>query len=311
MKNIILISTIIVSFIISTASSAKLEKTDKVSKFMDKIKSKQVTHTVDIDNPSLQETEESEGRPIVYEVKKSSRDNKKIAKFSKLVNKPDNMGFNEKKGMYYYTDFDVQEEPLSATDDNVLIAEAKKVIKDLLGKDANRFVFANNEINYFSTKDDRTPKVLSKTLRFTRKLNGRHILDNTSYVSISFAGNMKLLSFEIVDPDIKPLKAVKRMVKLSATEKRLEKYASNKTTAVKNGPKGLVKVSVNTIKSTIGIPSYLCKDVGDKTLLIPNISFYSEYQLENDEAFDNWTHFCIDADYVSNLDDDMIEDLRR
>jgi hypothetical protein len=311
MKNVLCNSLIALAFVVSSSFAARLEVAEKAQQHVKELKAKKVSKQIDVSNQSILEKEEVTGRPVVLEVIKAKEDNSLKQRFSKVVPLPEKIVFNAARGAYSYNDVDLQQAALNATDKQSLgslRAKANAILEQLLGKkDAGRFVFANEETDYVKENDGENPRILKKTYRYTRKVNGRHILDNTSFVRVSFSGNQELSGFEIVNPELKPVKAVERLVKLDATDKRLQQYAEKKDTAVRNGPKGKEMVGVEVIKAKAGFDTYLAKKVGDKVLLIPNTSFYAEYHLENGERFENWSHFGLDADYVQNLDDDMIE----
>lgn len=304
----------LISIIAASASAAKLDKTEKTIAFVNVLKNKQVPKDADIKSQAILEAEESVARPVVFEIINANLDEKSILRLSKFVTKPNSVGFNSKSGKYFYNDVDAQRIPLAATDGKSLLAlqlKAEKMVGNLLGADASRFAFANTETDYVLNKGDSVPRISRMTYRFTRKLNGRHIIDNSSYVRVSFSGDTELSGFEIVNPELKPIETVKHLIKLSATDARLEDYASRKNTATKNGMEGLENVGVKTILAETGIDSYLSKKVGSKLVLLPNVSFFSEYQLENGESFENWAHFCLDADQTPNIEKSMIEDSGR
>ena len=270
---------------------------------------------MNLSNPGILEKNEITGRPVVFEVIKSKEDNTVKQRLLKAVSLSEYVVFNAKRGAYCYNDVNLQEKQLVEIDKqslDQLKAKANNLLELLLGKkDADRFKFANEETDYVKERGDEDARILRKTYRFTRKVNGRHVLDNTSFVRLSFSGDQELSGFEIVNPELKPVKVVQRLVKFDATDKRLQQYADKKGTAVRIGPEGNENVGVAVIKAEVGVDTYLSKKVEDKVLLLPNTSFYSEYQLVNGEQFDNWSHFCLDADYVQNLEYDMIENIGR
>jgi hypothetical protein len=304
---------IVVSGISSFA--AKLEILEKAQEHIEQVIRKNVNKPADLSNSAIIDKDETDGRPVVFEVIKAKKDDKLIQNFSRKVSLPENVVFNSIKGAYCYNNVIFQQIALKSvtTEDlSMLKKKADAVLEQLLGKElATRFVFANEETDYVKESDTSDERILRKTYRFTRKINGRHILDNTSFVRLSFSSDQELSAFEIVNPEIKPVRSVERLVKMGATEKRLEEYAANKQTAIRNGPKNIETIAVTSIKTENGFDTYLSKKTAEKTLLLPYISFYSDYQLENGEHFENWSHFCLDADYVPNIDRDLIEGSNR
>jgi hypothetical protein len=295
--------------------AAKLEISQKAQEHIVQIMRVNVNKPADLLNPAIIGIEEIEGRPVVFEVVKAKMDDKLMQHFFKNVSLPEKVVFNTIKGAYCYNNIALQQialKSVSIQDLSNLKTKASVVMEQLLGNEqAARFVFANEETDYVKESDTSDERILRKTYRFTRKINGRHILDNTSFVRLSFSADQELSAFEIVNPDIKPLRNVERLVKMGATEMRLKEYAANKKTAVRNGPKSLETIGVTFIKVEDGFDTYLSKKAGEKTHLLPNISFYSDYQLENGEHFENWSHFCLDADYVPNIDQELIEGYNR
>jgi hypothetical protein len=306
---------LVIAMLAVSTFSAKLEISQKVGSQLEKIKNKKVSQSINLSNSKILESDEAVDRPVVLEVVQAKEDQQVTNQLSKQVTKPEQIIFNKKRGSYLYSDIDLQKVPLIGTDTtalNDLKKTAKNMVVKLLGEEqASHFVFANEETDSVIVKGKASSYISKKTYRFTRKVNGRHILDNTAFIRVLFSGKQELSGFEIVNPELKIVRAVDRLVKLSSTQKRLEEYANNKRTTLRNGPDKVEEIEVEAINAINGIDTYLSKKIGDKVLLLPNISFYSEYKLKNGEKFDNWSHFCLDADYVQNLDKDMIEDTVR
>jgi hypothetical protein len=297
------------------SSAAKLQIGEHAQHHIEQVMSKKVNGSANFSNLAITGKEEIEGTLIVFEVIKAKKSDSLQQCFSRRVSLSGNVVFNPAKGAYCYNNIGLQKQPLKATGVQDLCSlkiKASSVLEQLLGKDqADRFVSANEETDYVKERDISGEKILRKTYRFTRKINGRHILDNTSFVRLSFSADQELSGFEIVNPEITPLRNVERLVKTAAIESRLTEYAASKQTAVKNGVEGTEEVGVTLIRAEKGFDTYLSKKAGDKTLLLPTVSFYSDYQLENGDHFENWSHFCLDADYVPNIDKDLIEGCNR
>ncbi len=296
-------------------TAAALDKTATASEYISALGSKDVSAAPDLKAPSLLGTQDVGGRPVIYVVAKALFSESEIARLKAIVDNKGKTAYSNKEGKYYFHNVALQKIPLSTTDDNSLAGlkvKAESMIQKLLGNSAGNFVFANAEMDSVLLDGEESPKLTGMTYRFTRKLNGRHIIDNTAYARVSFAGNAELCAFEIVNPVITPLRAADRMVKLDATGKRLQAYAEEKKTATKNGVNGMETILVNAITAEKGYDTYIAHKQGGQVLLIPNATFYCKYQLANGDSFKNWKHFCIDAGYTQNLEPDMIEgEMRR
>lgn len=313
----IIFYAVIVIIIVSESSShaAKLQISGNAQEYITlSMKKGTNSYTSSLSNSAITGTEKSDGRLIVFEVIKANKSDSMMRYLSRNVRLPGNVVFNSLKGAYCYNNVSLQNVALRSIiiqDLNNLKIKATRTLEQLIGTaQAKQFVSANEETDYVKESDADEEKMLRKTYRFTRKLNGRHILDNTSFVRLSFSADQELCGFEIVNPVIKPVKYVERPIKAEATINRLGEYAAEKLSAEKKGLQGNERVGVTLINAEKGFDTYLSKKSGDKTLLIPNASFYSDYQLENGEHFKNWSHFCLDADYVPNIDVNLIESSR-
>lgn len=315
MKNTVLKIVLIIELSVMFSYGAKLELSENVQKILEKKNKYNRTESTDLSDTAVIGKEEIKGRPVVYEVIKAKKDEKVMQHYYSNVPLPQNVLFNAAKGAYCYNNIDLQKVPLKTGSVQVqssLKKNAHVIMEQLLGKDqAARFVFANEETDYVKFNDYDEEIILEKTFRFTRKLNGRHILDNTSYVKLSFSADNNLSAFEIVNPEIIPLRNVKRLIKSETSKIRLTEFAARKETAIRNGPEGSEKIGVTVIKTEKAFDTYLSKMSGEKKLLLPAISFYSDFQLENGENFQNWTHFCLDADYVPDINKNFITDFSR
>lgn len=307
------IATAIVSA--STSHAAKLQISGNAQEYI-ALSMKKVANSSasNLSSSAITGTEKCDGRLIVFEVIKANKNDSMMHQLYSKVRLPGNVIFNSLKGAYSYNDVALQNVALKTStvqDLSNLKLKASRTLEQLIGTvQASQFVSANEETDFVKESDAAEERILRKTYRFTRKLNGRHILDNTSFVRLSFSANQELCGFEIKNPEIKPVKYVERPIKTEATLNRLEKYAAEKISAEKNGSQGVEKVGITLINAESGFDTYISKKTGDKTLIIPGVSFYSDFQLENGEHFKNWSHFCLDADYVPDIDTNMIESSR-
>jgi hypothetical protein len=308
---------VIITIIVSAFSlfAAKLVILEKAQQQIEQINKKNSSQPTDLSDSRILGKKETGGRPVVFEVIKAKKDDKLMQHFSRTVSLPENVVFNAIKGSYSYNNIVLQRVALKSINQQDLIklkTRANTVLEQLLGNEvADHFVPANEETDYVKENDLDKERILRKTYRFTRTINGRHILDNTSFVRLSFSAGQELSAFEIVNPDLRPVRNVTRLIKSGAIENRLREYAANKKTADRNGPESIEKIGVTSITAENCFNTYLSKKEGEKMLLFPGISFYSDYQLENGEHFKNWSHFCLDADHVPNIDNDLIEGSKR
>ena len=172
-----------------------------------------------------------------------------------------------------------------------LAVKAQNDLNRLLGSEAEQFVLANTETDWQENGAHSDKRMLAYSFRFTRQINGRHIVDNTAYIRIIYSGNDKMYGFDIVNPVLIPVR-IPAVVRLDATRKRLEHFAVQKKTAWNNDD-GDVRVKRITAKK--GIPSYRAKKKGDKIILAPYISFFCRYDMENGDTFSRFEDFSLDA----------------
>jgi len=314
MKSPVVLALSAILFVSTMAIAAELERTENTNAYIGRCKSMAVERVVDIRQKALLEPAQTSLRPVTFEVVAAPFDNAYITRLSRMVDNVNKIGFDAARGMYHYENVDAQRERLVDTDDLALTklrTKADQLVGELLGAEAPRFVFANTETDYVLEKGQSVPAVSRKTYRYTREVNGRHIVDNTAFIRVSFSGKSVLSGFEIVNPVLKPVGAVNRLVKLSAADSRLADYALNKRTARRNKDEGDELVDVVRIKATYGTDTYLSRSIGGRKLILPNQSFYAEFMLDNGESINDWIHLCVDADQTPNLSDDMIENIAR
>ncbi len=303
-------SALILTLLTGSVYSADLILNDKVKAFLSGSSAPSASVNQAFSNTELFDTAQVNSRPALYEVIIPSRSGKEIDQLSKSAGIADSLrrftGYDHKKGRFYYNSPHLS---LLKTDsvygNDKLKQKAQQKMQQLLGKESSRFVFANTESDWIKTESDPVERLITQTYRFTRKINGYHIIDNTSYVRVTFTGNEELCGFEICNPELKPI-PLSRMVKFSATESRLKQFASNKKT-VKNMYNEEIKVS--RIKADNAVHSYLSETRGGKKLLVPHVSVFCDYHLENKARFNKFEHFVLDASVAEDISDDMLENI--
>jgi hypothetical protein len=298
------------SFIVVAASvnASPLSVSGSVDYFLSSLSSRSTVKGDDLTDSRFLDTALIASRPPVYEISFRPVTADEISRVAGEAGIPDSLkkfaGYDEERGILYYNSPHIK--PLSdesASGLEELQQKASAMLERLLGNESRRFVFANTETDWAVQKPETAPRRIMQTLRFTRKINGCHIIDNSSYVRIAFTGNGELCGFEIRNPDLHPV-ACERMVKPSATKGRLEQFA-----AAKNTVRGSLNEEVKTtsIAAEKAIQSYISSSWGGKNRLIPCVSIWCRYSLENGETFEKFENFIIDASHVSNIDDDMLE----
>jgi hypothetical protein len=219
-------------------------------------------------------------------------------------------GYDAGKGSYFFFNYASEQNPLSKTDPaslEALKSKAQTVLKRALADQATDFEFANTESDWAMIKAGQEPVLVRQTLRYTKRVNGRHVLDNTAYFSATYSGNQELCRFEFVNPRLEPV-PLDLMVKPSATMERLRTWASEKQNV--ESPKGET-VGVRTITATKAMETYRASVEGGDTFLVPHVSFWSRFQLENGTSYERFIDLCQDATRTTNLDNSMIENSGR
>jgi hypothetical protein len=311
-KNHILITVIITLFAFSMVTAAQFTKLPNVTEYLNELNKKTNTRNpVNLKDNDLLGPKEKSVRPVGFEIVKKEQDAVEIARISKIVGPSFNVKYNSNYGSYYSNVKEAKQIPLLNTDHesmNNLKMKADKLISKLLGKDSSNYYFFNSEIDSIKFVSDPIAKLLRIHYRYVRKLNGRFVVDNSSFARITFSGNAELKDFEIVNPDLKPLQILK-LVKFDATEKRLQDYAANAKKVEKSDHNGNIKmVAVKEIVAKKGFDTYFSKDVGDKKILVPHISMLVDNNLEDEDSYWGLINLSLDASTTSNLEKDMIED---
>ncbi len=307
-------SSLAVIAVTVSVNASQLGVSEPVKDFLSSLSAHSIARGVDLTDRRLLDSALVSSRPVIYEITNRSFSATDVQQFVEVAGVADSLqkfaGYDEKKGACYFNSPCIKpladESPAGLED---LKQKAFIVLEKLLGAESGRFVFANTETDWAMSKPDTeaAERRIIQTYRFTRKINGCHIIDNTAYVRISFTGKGELCGFEIRNPDLQPV-ALDRMVKLSATKTRLEQFAGAKKT-VRSSRNETINVSSITAKK--GIQAYLSQPAGGKVYLIPGISILCRYALDNGDVFEKYEHFFIDASRVSNIDEDMLEPSRR
>ncbi|MBN1309626.1 MAG: hypothetical protein JXA18_17025 [Chitinispirillaceae bacterium] len=292
----------------ASISSSPLTMSGRVKDFLSSLSSRPITKDVDVSDSRLLDTAMISSRPLLYEMTNrpvSAADIKRLLVNVRIADSLDTFaGYDERRGICYFNSPSIQ--PLSDESPaglNDLKQKASLCLKKLLGAESRNFVFANTETDWTLSKPDLVPRRVIQTYRYTRKINGCHVVDNSAYVRIAFTGNEELCGFEIRNPDLQPV-SLQRMVKFSATTARLEQLAAKKQ-SVENSMKQTV--TVTSINAEDGIQSYVCTPAGGKNYLTPCVSVRCTYTLDNGSSFEKFEHFFIDASRVSNIDEDLLE----
>lgn len=248
---------------------------------------------------------------IGYAVVRQRKDDDMLDRLSNLV--ADGQGevglmrFDEMNGRYLFRRGSYTEMPYTAeTIPDELAEKARNDLSRLLGSEAEQFILANTETNWQQSGDDSEKKIVAYSYRFTRRINGRHIVDNTAYVRITYSGNDSLYGFDIVNPELRPVR-IPELVRQDATRGRLERFASQKKIASNNTDGD---VMVNRIIVEKGIPSYRAYKNDGQVIISPCISFFCKFDMENGRTFSRFKHFSLDASKCQNLEKSMIETRR-
>lgn len=310
--------------------SANLETSAEVNNFLASIESETIPATANLATPGILGPDQVTERPIIYKVNKAAYSKDRLVELAAIAgiqvdgivivsgnasimkNAANSawVGYDGQRGHYFYYNKMSQSLPLSAIDSSSFAAlkvKAQTLLSDALGSQASNFVFANTETDSVLTKDTNSAILSKLTFRFTRKLNGRHIVDNTAYFKASYAGALELCAFEFADPQLEPA-ALDLMVLPSATHVRLSEWANDKKTAVSSTGD---KISVIKVTANKPIESYLSQKNGASTFLVPYISFFSKIHLENGKSYDKYIDLCLDARRTPNLKPGMIENTGR
>ncbi len=294
----------------ATINAAQLTLSSKTERFLTSLSSRSIDKKDEVIDSRCIDTALLVSRPPVYEISFREVSAEDISQLAVKAGIPDSLrkfaGYDKARGIIYYNSPHTKylsDESEKALDG--LKEKALSIIDKLLGKESRLFVFANTETDWAMEKSGDEPKRIMQTYRFTRKVNGSHIIDNTAYIRITFTGNGELCGFEIRNPVLKPMRC-ERMVKLSSTKERLEQLAKTKNSV--HSPLN-EEIKISSIIAENAIYSYVVSPGTNR--LIPAISVWCKYNLENGEFFEKFETFILDASQVSNIDDEMLETSKR
>ena len=303
---------IIITLLFGALISAPLFIESEAQQLLSRLNQEKATAVKSASSQQLVNTDQLSDASIGYKVVKRQRNESELARLQSVVGNANStqqfFGYDEREGRYYFhTPHQTALPDTSPRYLKYLQNRSRNYLKRLVGADADNFVFANTETRWGITPSSGEKSMIGITFRYTLKINGRHIVDNTAYIRITYTGEEKLAAFEIVNPTLEPV-SIPMMVKRSATVKRLQKRAEEKNTVRSSLGEEIV---VEKITATKAIQSYLARKKGETVLLAPYISFYCRYNLRSGDSFERFDHFSLDATRCPNLDESMLERGRR
>lgn len=303
------IITLLFLSIVLRSESAPLVLSEKVQKIFSEVAKAPVSAPMaKVSSATVLDTSRTTGRPVAFRMNWRSLSEDDVDRITADAGVAESCrryaGYDAKNGRCYYHVPRLSK--LTDESEHGLKQLRKKsaaVLAKLLGDRSSLFVFANEETDWAITREQPEPHRTMYTCRYTRKVNGRHVVGNDAYARISFTGKGELCRFEFSDPVLEPI-PVKRMVLPSATRRRLERYAGTK-----NKARGTMTgdVSVASIVAKKGVFSYIGRTSGKERILVPAISILCRHELANGESFEQFRHFVVDASHVSNIDESMLE----
>jgi hypothetical protein len=299
---------IIIGTLSLNAIAADLTISGETRKFIADTKTAPTDMSVDVNSPSLLErTRSPAGAALAYRVVKMAKDPAAMGSLSSKTNCA--VVYDAARGRYIGYNHAVENTPLADTSSKNLEAVktvAIGMLASLAGPGAGNFVYANAETDSGMTETAPSALLLSVSYRFTREINGRHIIDNTAFVRITFCGNNEVAGFEMADPVLRPV-PLNRIVKESAADRLLGEYAAAKQVAIKNG----AEYPVSAVNAEKGYFTYRAVSKGEELYLVPQVSFVAKNILKNGNSYYKWINFCLDASIVPNLDPGMVETYER
>lgn len=312
------------------AFPAHLETNESVEGFLQSFSQASATQAADLTAPGIFGAERATARPVIYGLEKAPYSENRLLELAAVAGlsgssgvrsegesslledsgKNARVGYDAQRGIYFYYSKTIEQEPLSKTDEASLEAlkqKAQVVLEKVFGDNAANFVFANIETDWIKLKDSTSPTIAKQTYRFTRKLNGRHVVDNAAFFRATFAGAQELCVLEFADPVLEPMQ-VEVMVRPEATAERLGGWVQAKETAT--SPTG-EKIQVEVVSARKPLETYLSISEGGRILLVPHVSFWSSFELANGDSYSRYVHLCMDAKRTANLEESMIEEIGR
>ncbi len=308
------------------ARSAELVLESHAQDYINVIAGEVVSGSADLNAQGIRKGPQCTSRPVLFRVAKQPRDETEMRRLAMLVGMEADdtlvtrgqgdflestdatarIGYDSNRGRYTFYSNALEKIPLEKSDSlslRELRRKADLLVAELVNNNEREFVFANVETDWYQTKADTTHRMSKRSFRYTRKVNGRHIVDQSAHVRITFSGDGNVCAFSIENPTLVP-EQLPQMVKLSATETRLRQYAENKETALSPYRK---KVPVTRVQARRGVSSYVRRTIGEKEYLVPHISFLTRNVLNTGEEYSGYLHLSLDASEVPNLESSMIE----
>lgn len=286
--------------------AAKLDMSESTVNFIKATKSSTINKDIDLNSPQVLQKGISGGAVIGYEIIRMPKDDAVMNSLAATVNCT--VVYDSIRGRYIGYNHGVEKVPLADVGEQNLATLKKmadKALVAILKEKAVEFEFSNNEMDSSMTAGEPNPRLTAMSYRYTRKINARHIIDNTAFIRITFCGSNQICGFEMADPTLKPF-LISNVVKESVSEDRLVQYAKEKKDAEKSG----AKFPVFGIKAEKGFFTYLAMPQGNKMRLIPNVSFYTTHSLDNGNNYNKWVHLNLDGSTTPNIDPSMIEDFK-
>ena len=175
-------------------------------------------------------------------------------------------------------------------------------LSNLLGTDAQKFVYVNSEYEY-QTLREQPQHLYSITFRYVRVTDGRQILGITNHARITLGMNKMIKAFDFTNPLLIKEREINVKIKSSAMQKYLNKCIQNpKFTQGDDG--SLLPIADVDIKEANN--SYFEVITSNQRMLYPHISFYTHSNMTDGRILKRELHFIEDAESVENASQDDI-----
>ncbi len=321
----VLVSSIVVlSPVFIPAADLVLET--HAEEFIDELEQRTISDSADLLTEGIQQGPRVTSRPVLFRAVKQPGGETEMKRLAALagmefdgepvqrgrsffLDNPDGtarIGYCPARGRFSYYSNALEKIPLEETDSaalDELRGKADLLLAELVNDEERDFVFSNFETDWVQTKEDTTERICKRSFRYTRKVNGRHVIDQSAHIRITYSADGQVCAFSIENPTLIP-EHFPQMVKPSATGARLVDYAGNKQNAI--SPNGR-KIGVKQVQALRGYSTYVGSTIGETAYLVPHVSVLANHVLEDGREFSKYVHLSLDASEVPNLEPYMLE----
>jgi hypothetical protein len=177
---------------------------------------------------------------------------------------------------------------------------ASALLAEIIGPEYEKFTFFNISYEYIADREKKIDKRLySMTFRYVKIMDGRRILGNDCYASITLGRDMVPCLIKIANPTYISEYKIKSAISMKSIQKYLQRHLQEDLLPKIPVVDGSKVISIKVIQGT---ESYFPIQVESVRNVVPHVSFFTEIEYVDGQIEGNEVHIPIDAQFVKGVD---------